>query len=46
MGKYIQPKGVFGKLSNSLTFYVTFDELLFIDISPFVVGSGGTVIEN
>ena len=46
MGKYIQPKGVFGKLSNSLTFCVTFDNLLFVDISPFAVGSEGTVIEN
>ena len=46
MGKYIQPKTVFGKLSNSLTFCVTFDDLLFVDVFPFAVGSGGTVIEN
>ena len=46
MGKYIQPKGVFGKLSTSLTFCVTFDDLLFVDISPFAVGSGGTVIKH
>ena len=46
MGKYIWPKGVFEKLSASLTFCVTFDNLLFEDISPFAVGSGGTVIEN
>ena len=46
MGKYIQPKGVFEELSTSLTFCVTFDGLLFIDISPFVVGSGNKVIEN
>ena len=46
MGKYIQPKRVFGKLSNSLTFCVTFDDILFVDISPFAVTSGGRVIEN
>ena len=46
MGKYIQPKRMFGKLSSSLTFCHTFDDLLFVDISPFAVGSGGTGIEN
>ena len=46
MGKYIRPKGVFEELSTFLTFCVTFDGLLFVDISPFAVGSGGTVIEN
>ena len=46
MGKYIQPKRVFEKLSDSLTFCVTFDDLLFVDISRFAVASGGTVIEN
>ena len=46
MGKYIQPERVFGKLSNSLTFCVTFDDLIFVDNSPFAVGSGGKVIEN
>ena len=46
MGKYIQPKRVFGKLSNSLSFCVTSHHLLFVDISPFAVASGGTVIEN
>ena len=46
MGKYIHPKRVFGKLSNSLAFCVTFDDLLFEDISLFMVGSGGTGIEN
>ena len=50
MGKYIQPKRVFGKLSNSLAFCVTFYNLLFdllyFCISPFAVASEGTVIEN
>ena len=46
MGKYIQPRKVFGKLSNSLTFCETFDDLIFVDIYPFSVASGGTVIEN
>ena len=46
MGKYIQPKRGFGKLSNSLSFCVTFDDLLFVDISSFAGASGGTVIEN
>ena len=46
MGKYIQPRRVFGKLSNSLTFCETFDDLIFVDISPFAVALGGTVIEN
>ena len=46
MGKYIHPKRVFGKLSNSLAFCVTFDDLLFKDISLFMAGSGGTGIEN
>ena len=45
-GKYIQPKRVFGKLSNSLTFCITFDDLLFVDISSFAVASGVTEIEN
>ena len=46
MGEYIQSKRVFGKLSSPLIFCLTFDDLLFVDISPFVVGSGGTAIEN
>ena len=46
MGKFIQPKRAFWKLSNFLTFCVTFDDLLFIDISPFAVASEGKVIEN
>ena len=46
MSKYIQPKRVFGKLSNSLTFCLTFDDLIFVKISPFAVGSGGTGVEN
>ena len=46
MGKYIQPERVFGKLSSSLTFCLIFDDLLFVDISPFAVGSGGTGIKN
>ena len=46
MGKYIQPKRVFGKLCIFLTFCVTFDDLIFVDISPFAVASGVTVIEN
>ena len=37
---------MFGKLSNSLTFCVTFDDLLFVGISLFGVASGGTGIEN
>ena len=37
MGKYIQLKRVFGKLSSPLTFCLTFDNLLFVDTSPFVV---------
>ena len=46
MGKYIQPKRVFGKLSSSLTHCLTFHDLLFVDICPFTVGSGGTGLEN
>ena len=46
MGKYIQPNREFGKLSNSLTFCLTLDDLLFVDIFPFAVGSGVTLIEN
>ena len=46
MGEYIQPKRVFGELSSSLTFCLTFDDSLFVDISPLAVGSGGTGIEN
>ena len=46
MGKYIQPKRVFGKLSSSLTFCLTLEDLLFVDISPFTVGSEGAGIED
>ena len=46
MGKYIQSNRVLGKLSSFLTFCQTFDDLIFVDISPFTVGSGGTGIEK
>ena len=40
MGKYISNLRVFEKLSNSLTFYLTFEHLLLVDIFPFTVGLG------
>ena len=46
MDEWIQSQTVFGKLSSSLTFWLTFHDLLFVDISSFAVGSGGTGIEN
>ena len=46
MDEWIQSQTVFGKLSSSLTFCLTFHDLLFVDISSFAVGSGGTGIEN
>ena len=48
MGKYIQPMRMFGKLSNSLSKKVclSFDDLIFADISPFAVGLMGRGIEN
>ena len=29
-----------------LNFFLTSDDLLFVDISPFVVGSGGAEVES
>ena len=46
MGKCIQSRNMFGKLSNLLKVCLTFCDLISAAITPFAVGSGGRGIEN
>ena len=46
MGKYIQPRNMFGKLTSLLKVCLTSGDLISAAITPFVVGSRGRGIES